>query len=108
MNEVLEIYLKVTMDLSEVANRVMASTGWQMKERYGENRGGAYFDGERGGVYCELLQNVGEVKIPEREGWPYYLILSSNAGAGMVRTVADDLVRKLVAGGIPSEIDTLT
>jgi hypothetical protein len=113
----MEVYLNTDLDLDSLAKviarlinvRERNRTAHQAEQRRRSvNRGGIYYLFELIGLELLLLQNVDDVRIPERAGWRYYLLVS---GHGVRRELAEPLCHHLAdllrREGILAEVDDL-
>ena len=84
----MEIYIKTDLSLDALAEALRETLNLpeknraphaQEQRRYGVNFGGEYYSFEALGIWLNLLKNAGEVEIPERSSFPYYLLAESGA-----------------------------
>lgn len=76
---VLELYFRTKLSLDELAQTICKSLCvGRCEQREGVNRGGMYFEMQVFGLTLELLSNQGEVEIPERAEWQYYMLVHSD------------------------------
>lgn len=73
--------------------------------------GGIYYQFEVFGLTLELLRNAGDVQIPERRDWPFYLLLYCNRvslNEDVLKRFAEYAVALLMEHGIEAEVDSLS
>lgn len=114
----MEVYLRTGLDIDEVASIIATainvaptnrSLHQRVQRRESLNRGGTYFLFETFGLELLLLQNLGEVQIPDRSEWNYYLLVAS-ADAGNSKFLAGIcmyLATILKKEGLEAEVDDL-
>ncbi len=86
------------------------SSHQQEQRRQSANFGGEYYLFEVFGVTLTLVRNQGEVEVPERTAWPYYVIVSAeSAPTEFLRGLAQHLACLLAThGDIVAEVDDLS
>ena len=109
---VLELYVKTTGSLEECSELLasLIQIG-NFHKRYGENRGGEYFEAESFGLKFELLTNSGEILIPERKDWPYYVLIYPTSGIidkKTLQVMAEWLALLLKQKKVEAEVDCLS
>jgi hypothetical protein len=109
---VFELYFKTDKTIDELAEAISTILGAAApQERVGDNRGGRYVQIEVFGLTLELLKNMGEVSIPERADWPYYLLIYSAVvplDQSMLKTLADYAAMLIRHEGLACEVDSLS
>jgi hypothetical protein len=115
----METYIKTAKDLNEVA-RVLAravnvagknpSSYQREQSRQSANFGGEYYLFEVFGVTLTLVRNRGEVEVPERKDWSYYVIVACDrASTEFLRSLAEHLACLLAAhDDLDAEVDELS
>ena len=100
----MEIYIKTELSLDTLAETIRETLNLpernrarhaEEQRRYGVNYGGEYYSFEALGIWLNLLKNAGEVEIPERTAFPYYLL--AEAGAEADWEAVDCLTRQVYA-----------
>ena len=100
----MEIYIKTELTLDTLADTIRETLNLpdrnralhaENQKRYGINYGGEYYTFEALGIWLNLLRNTGEVNIPERADFPYYLL--AEAGAESDWETVDCLTRQVYA-----------
>jgi hypothetical protein len=115
----LEVYLRGESSLDSLAERLREllniprqnRTPYQREQkREGANMGGEYFLFEIFGLSLTLLNNTGEVQIPERQDWPYYVFLTVDAGVDhqISKAIAEYLAQIARRAGLEAEVDSLS
>lgn len=106
----MEIFLKTTLPLEEVAGTIRRAlnltatnrTAHQVDQaRYGLNLGGHYFLFETWGVELLLLANRGETEVPEMPDYPFYLLFHTPYDAA---PLAKHLATVLESAGLESTV----
>jgi hypothetical protein len=109
---VFELYFRTKLSLDELAGRIRTALSVGVSEkRDGANRGGLYYEMKVFGLTVELLVNRGEVEIPERQDWQYYMLVYSDEVA-----ITDDDLHRFCAHaatlinkqGVETEVDRLS
>ena len=81
------------------------------EQREGANRGGVYFQLNVFGLTLDLLHNVGEVEIPERADWQYYMVIYpeiAELDSEKLRMFAEYVAALLRKDGLEAEADCLS
>lgn len=88
----MELFIKSDLALDDFALRLREilnlpesnRTSYHVHQRrYGVNRGGEYYLFDVLGLELLLIRNQGEVEIPERAEYPYYLIVQGRPDTEM-------------------------
>lgn len=113
----MEIYLRTDLDLDQLAKKVSNilniapenRSSYQLEQRReSQNKGGTYYLFEVFGVELIVLQNNGEVQIPERRGWPYYIFLNGAKSSQEFLSASTLHLADVLRGeGIEVEVDEL-
>ena len=115
----MEVYLRGESSLEALAQRLREllniplenKTSYQREQkRTGVNMGGEYFLFEIFGLTLTLLTNSGEVQIPERPDWPYYLLVTGKYGIDphLIDATAEYLAQLARTAGLEAEADSLS
>ena len=77
------------------------------QKRYGVNRGGEYYLFETFGLELILINNKGEVEMPERADWPYYAVLQiyCDTDHQIIKTMAEHLAQVARRAGLEAEVE---
>ena len=111
----LEVYLRGESSLDAMAQRLrdLLNIPPQNKivrdqKRESLNMGGDYYRFEVFGLTLELLSNSGEVQIPERADWPFYLLLRGEDGVDppLIDSIAEYLAQLARTVGLEAETDS--
>jgi len=106
-----EIYFKTELSYPDLANHLRDILKIPYEERESLNLGGGeYYLFKTKEWEFYLIRNEGEVEIPEREGWSYYLYaesLNGNVGEEAVDAYTHELARTLKENGLDVEVDEL-
>lgn len=111
----IEVYVRTDLELDEFARSFRqvlnipetngVSAAPQLRD--GANFGGAYYLFEVLGIELILLVNSGEVAIPERGDYQFYVLVRS--GDEEVETVVANHVKgELIRSGFDAEVDSLS
>ena len=118
--KIYEVYIKTESSLDELALRLKEvlnlpkenqSNFSKDQRRSSTNKGGAYYLFEVLGFTLELIRNKGEVEIPERAEWNYYLLIYSDevvSDETAVATLADHICAIIKKSGIEADVDSLS
>jgi hypothetical protein len=91
----MEIYFKTDMGFDALAQTLRETLNLPDRnrlpyaidqKRHGSNRGGDYYLFEAFGLELNLLRNIGEVAVPERAEYPYYLFAEASLEADLEMT----------------------
>lgn len=114
-----EVYLRGESNLDALAQRLREllnipaqnrSPHQREQKRIGANMGGDYFLFEIFGLTLTLLKNSGEIEIPERKDWPYYLLVTGDDGVDsqLIDAIAEYLAQTARRVGLEAETDSLS
>lgn len=70
-----ELYFRTQVSLDVLALHIAERLGVICQRREGMNKGGIYYRYKAFGMTLELLSNTGEVEMPGRSDWQFYVML---------------------------------